>query len=210
MGLFRSGKKGLGGRRDEADFLDGNGEAILTLVSAVKHVKDGVDRIFFRYTVAAAGSDLSAHKAGDVVKSMWSANGKYPESDAALLVKFILALKGLTYDAEDMGAFMEALGLDTSGHDLVSEKGQEMASFDIDEAVEALRDEMIAGEGTGWAGRTFQVTLKTPAGGGYTKIYPDALPGVLVTDEGLSEKGVAAMTRAGFTFPEPDDDNIPF
>lgn len=205
MGLFSKGRKSMGGGGGGGDWFDGNGEIIARLKSAVYKAKNqkGDEQVVLTFDILAVSQDTDVVQVGDERVYRWHSGGRYPDSDAAVFAKFILALNGTNFDENDYASFLPSLGLDPADYPLDTEKGQMLADIDIDEAVDKLRDEMVAGEGDAWAGRIAKIQLRTKEGGGFTKTFASALPEAMIDGTELSAKGVKLLERNGFSTEAP-------
>lgn len=194
MGLFKKGADQLGGGNRDPWFK-GNGEVLVKLVSAVakKNRQDKLQTILTCEVVAASkGADV---KIGEKYAYRYEEGGKMPEKDAATYVAWILGFAGLRFEQKDISVLIKEVGLDPTDYNLESARGVSDAQFDIDEKVEALRKELEAGEGTGWAGRFTQVKFYTAKEGGFTSTNATAVPGFMHDKGELTEKGRKLLVR---------------
>lgn len=200
MGLFSDGEKFLGSYTARVPFFDGNGECIFSLVSAVSKVNRSNKKqtvLTCRVLAASPGADAEI---GKDYAYRWEADGRYPESDKATYLGFILGLAGVSYDPKNLVPLIEGLGMDVAKYDLNTDRGVGIAKLDIDDRIEALREDLESGEGTAWADRVALVRLVTKTPGGYTKTFASAVPGAMHKNGALTEQGRALLERQGWTF----------
>ena len=199
MGLFSKGADSLGGG-NRAPWFHGNGKALIRLTTATAKINrsNKAQTVITAKVIAAEeGCDLVL---GREYAYRYEADGRYPESDAAEYLGFILGFAGLRHDANDLSVLLEGLGLDAGDYNLESEKGMALAKIDIDEKVTELRDQLESGEGDAWKDRVCEIRLYTKNEGGYCKMYASAIPAFMVEDGSLTEKGAAALSRTGWRF----------
>lgn len=200
MGLFSDGEKFLGSYTNRVPFFDGNGECIFSLVSAVSKVNRSNKKqtvLTCRVLAASPGADVEV---GKDYAYRWEADGRYPESDKATYLGFILGLAGIAYDPKNLVPLIEGLNLDVAKYDLNTDRGVGIAKLDIDDAIEKLREDMESGEGTAWANRVAMVRLLTKMQGGYTKTFASGVPATMHSGGNLTDQGQDLLSRQGWSF----------
>lgn len=197
MGLFSKGRKSLGGGSNGAGWFDGNGEVLAVLKSAVYKAKNqqGNEQAVLTFGILAASADTDVVQVGDERAYRWHSGGKYPDSDAAVFVQFILGLAGVVFDESNYPETLQAFGLNPDDYPLDTDRGRTLADLDIDDAVEKLRDQLLEGEGDAWAGKVAKIKLVTKKEGGYTKTFASAIPSAMHEDGELTDKGKALLER---------------
>lgn len=220
MGLFEATRENS--RGNYAPFLEGNGEAVLEVVSIIRG-KSQKNNPFTSFNFRVVGKDRSTtgkqtvvngttHSADLILDKIYTkrfcpAEAPYAGGDKDQLGEIgaiILALSGFTTAgiAEKDPELFAFLGLDPDDYDLDTKKGQGALDDDGEKALARVENEAIAGEGTAWAGRRLHVTMRAkPSKKDPTKIFTNFAWAPLPTGDDLKE-AVRDLAQQGWTFSE--------